>query len=304
MATTAHVEELRIASREQTLAARLHVPEGRSSSPCVVAGQGWGLVKEAGMDEVAAALADVGIATVVFDYSHFGESSGQPRQLIDIRRQQEDFEHVIVWARTDPRIDSGRIGLWGYSFGGAHAVEVAARDPRIAAVVARAPYADGRDAMRTALNARGPLYCLRVVACALADRFRPGNRHRALLLPITGDHGQDAVFVGAEATGYQSLLPGPSSWRNEYAARVHLDVGGYRPVETAARMACPLLVTIGSADAIVSPAAARRLAAKARDGSLREYDAGHFDLFFGDVGRRVLRDEIDFLAGHLGRRTP
>jgi hypothetical protein len=38
------------------------------------------------------------LAVLLFDYRHFGESGGQPRQLIDIRQQLEDYRAAIRFA--------------------------------------------------------------------------------------------------------------------------------------------------------------------------------------------------------------
>ena len=46
-------------------------------------------------------------------------------------------------ARALDGVDPDQIVLWGFSFGGGHAVETAAQDGRVAAVVALAPFLDG-----------------------------------------------------------------------------------------------------------------------------------------------------------------
>jgi uncharacterized protein len=301
MSHTRRVEDFRIPSRGEMLAARFHIPDTIGPAPCVVLGQGWGLVKEAQMDRVAGRFADAGLGALTFDYSCFGASTGEPRQTLDIARQQQDFVSVLEWAQEDGRVDPGRMGLWGYSFGAAHAIEIAARDRRVAAVVAHAPFGDGRASSRDVRASRSLGYVLRVSALAIWDRFRKGSDERPRLLPITGDSESDAAFVGSEGAGYRSILPEPSTWRNEYAARINLLVPKYRPVLSAPKVACPLLVVIGVRDQSVPVGSARQLASLAPRGVLREYDAGHFDIFFGDLGDRVIRDEIEFLKAHLIR---
>jgi len=61
---------------------------------------------------------DAGFAVHVFDYRHFGASTGEPRQLLDIGRQHDDYRAVIAWARQLDGIDPDRIVLWGSSFSG------------------------------------------------------------------------------------------------------------------------------------------------------------------------------------------
>ncbi len=292
------VEDHLIASHGETLAARLHLPEGEGSFACVVLGQGWGLVKEAQVDRFASRFADAGLGAVTFDYSHFGSSTGEPRQLIDIHRQQEDIASVIEWARADGRVDPKRIGLWGYSYGGGHAIETAARDPRVAAVVAHAPFTDGRVTAREVTKSRGPRFALRLLVLGVRNRLRVRRGRQPLLLPIVGDAAADAVFIGSEEVGYRSIVPERSTWRNEYAQINWMPY--YRPIRSAGKVACPLLVVVGGRDKSVPLEPARKVASLAPRGVLRECDAGHFDMFFGELGERILEEEIAFLGTHLG----
>ena len=76
-------------------------------------------------------------------YRHWGESEGEPRRWISIRRQLEDWRAAVAYARGLEAVDPQRIALWGMSLGGGHALMTAAGDPRLAAVVALMPVADG-----------------------------------------------------------------------------------------------------------------------------------------------------------------
>src|SRR5690349_20947540 len=118
-------------------AAWVYEPEGEGPFPCVVLAHGWTGVREQRLDAFAERFASAGLAALVFDYRHFGASEGEPRQLLDIGRQHEDWVAAIAYARTRGDVDPDRIALWGSSFSGGHVVSVAARDRRIAAVVAQ-----------------------------------------------------------------------------------------------------------------------------------------------------------------------
>src|SRR5580704_15288459 len=77
-----------------------------------------------------------GFAAVVFDYHHWGGSSGEPREVTSIPRQREDYRTVINWAAANPDIDTKRIFIWGTSFSGMHVVEIAATDVRLRGAIA------------------------------------------------------------------------------------------------------------------------------------------------------------------------
>ena len=47
-----------------------------------------------------------GYAALVFDYRHLGDSGGEPRQLIDIGRQHDDWRAAIAYARGLDGVDA------------------------------------------------------------------------------------------------------------------------------------------------------------------------------------------------------
>jgi dienelactone hydrolase len=71
-------------------------------------------------------------SSVVFDYRHFGDSEGEPRELLSIRRQREDWRAALAFARSLPDVDGERVVLLGTSFGGGHAIVTAAAEGRAA----------------------------------------------------------------------------------------------------------------------------------------------------------------------------
>jgi len=58
-------------------------------------------------------------------------------ELVDPVDQQKDIDAAISYVYGEPMVDTERIGIWGTSFGGGHAVYRAAHDRRIACVVAQ-----------------------------------------------------------------------------------------------------------------------------------------------------------------------
>src|ERR1044071_2272600 len=124
-------EDVRIPSAGEQLAAYLYRPDAADGAvPCVVMAHGFSAPRDDGLPAYAEAFRDAGFAVVVFDYRHFGASTGEPRQLLDIGRQHEDYCAVVSWARQLHGIDPDRIVLWGSSFSGGHVLAVAAADPR------------------------------------------------------------------------------------------------------------------------------------------------------------------------------
>ena len=138
---------------------------------------GFSGVREQRLDAYAERFAQAGLAALVFDYRHFGASDGEPRQLLSIARQLEDWRAAIAHARSLDGIDPKRIALWGSSFSGGHVVATAAGDPKVAAVVSQAPFTDGIDRPAReharAQSARFTIAGLRDVVAALLGRGAP-----------------------------------------------------------------------------------------------------------------------------------
>ena len=82
-------EDVGFRSHGARCAAWLYRPAGDGPHPCVILAHGFGGTREARLWAYAERFRDAGIAALVFDYRHFGDSEGEPRQLIDIRRQLE-----------------------------------------------------------------------------------------------------------------------------------------------------------------------------------------------------------------------
>ena len=64
--------------------------------PGVVLAHGWTGVREQRLDAYAERFAGAGLAALVFDYRHFGASSGEPRQLLDVKRELADWQAAIA----------------------------------------------------------------------------------------------------------------------------------------------------------------------------------------------------------------
>jgi uncharacterized protein len=137
------VDQARVAfeSRGVGLAGHLFLAAEREAKlPCVVMGHGFSGTQDR-LADGAKRFARAGVAALTFDYASFGESGGEPRQVIDVEAQRRDWHAAVACARSRPEIHPDRIALWGSSLGGTHTLFVAAADPRTAAVVAQIPYA-------------------------------------------------------------------------------------------------------------------------------------------------------------------
>lgn len=288
-------EELTFPSGGERCAAWLYRPDsGGEPVPCVVMAHGFSATRSDGLPAYAERFAAEGFAALVFDYRHFGDSGGEPRQLISPPGQRDDYRAAIAFARSLPGIDPGRIALFGSSFSGGHVVVVAAGDERIAAVIAQAPFADVIDTLRASgLRALGgvTVRALRDAAAGLLGR-------PPVMVPAVGPPGSVAAMTSPDAEpGFRSIVPPGSRWRNEVAARVLLRLD--RPVGSARRVRCPLLVCACDRDAVTPVGGAIRIAERAPRGELVRYPIGHFEIYTGAAFERAVSDQAAFLRRHL-----
>jgi dienelactone hydrolase len=274
---------------------------GGAEVPCVVMAHGWSGIREQRLDAYAERFAAAGMAVLVFDYRHFGASAGEPRQLLDVPRQLDDWRAAIAFARALDGVDPQRIALWGTSFSGGHVVSVAAEDARVAAVVAQVPFADG---LRN-LPRLGVRHALRLTRAGLRDQLGAALGRSPHMIASVGPPGSLAVMTSPDADpGFHALTPPGVAWPNRAAARICLKIGGYRPIRRAADVRCPILFAIAEDDAVTPPDFAEEAARRAPRAAVRRYaGAGHFDVYVGALFERVVADQVEFLVGQLATRA-
>lgn len=277
-------------------AAWVYEPQAAGPVPCVVLAHGWTGVREQRLDAFAERFAAEGYAAVVFDYRHFGASQGEPRQLLDIGRQLEDWTAAVAFARSLPFVDADRVALWGSSFSGGHVQEIAARDRRVAAVVAQVPFADG---LRN-LPRLGPVLALRLTLAGLRDQAGALLGAPPRMIASVGPPGSLAVMTTPDAEpGFRSIDPPGSTWRNEAAARIALRVATYRPGRRAGDIAAPILYAVAEDDMITPATFAEKAARRAPRAEVLRYPGGHFDVYDGPGFERAVSDQVAFLRRHL-----
>jgi dienelactone hydrolase len=136
---------------------------GQGPLPTIVMSHGWGGTASM-LSPQATDIARAGYFVIAFDYRGWGESDSrviltkpapdpsqrtdhrftaevkEVREVVDPLDQAADIFSVIHWAMGEAMVDKNRIGLWGTSFSGGLVVYVAARDPRVKALVSQVGY--------------------------------------------------------------------------------------------------------------------------------------------------------------------
>lgn len=288
--------DVSFASGADSCAGWLFLPDGVENPPVVILGHGLGATREMGLDAFAERFAQAGIAALAFTYRHFGDSTGQPRQLLSIKRQLADWDAAIAHVKTRTDVDPSRIAVWGSSFGGGHAIIVASRHPELRAAVSQCPFTDGLASAR----ALGPAGTMRLLPTVAADVLAAVRRRDPVLITLAGAPGEKALMTAPDALpGYHALVPDDVSFVNEVAARVAPTITWHRPGKAAKRVSMPILFCICDHDSVTPPEETLAFAASAPHGEIKQYDAGHFDIYLGAPFEAVVADQIEFLTRHL-----
>jgi cephalosporin-C deacetylase-like acetyl esterase len=122
-------------------------PSPSTPSPCLVMCHGFSALKEMDLNTFAEYFTSkLKISCLVFDHRGFGKSDtkqGQPRLEVIPAQQTSDISDAITYAQSRPDVQANKIGIWGSSYSGGHALWVGATDKRIKAVLSQVPCVDG-----------------------------------------------------------------------------------------------------------------------------------------------------------------
>lgn len=280
-------------------AATVFRPRASSTTPlpAIVMAHGFGTPRALRLYAFAEQFVAAGYAVLVFDYRHFGDSDGEPRQLLDIGKQLVDWRNAVDYARTLDGIDPNRIIGWGTSFAGGHVLTLAGSGVRFAAVIAQVPHIDGIAAAR----AVGMRQTMRVAPSAISDGVRALFGRSPRYIDAVGLPGTRAVMVSPDAvTGRDRLVRESGLSDGDYpenvAARILLKIWRYSPGRTASAIECPTLVQIMSEDSVTPAPVAQRAAERIPGATIRTYAGGHFDPYVEPMFSAIVTDQLAFLA--------
>ena len=282
-----------------TQCAAWHYPG--TNGACIIMAGGFAVTREPGTDQFAARFHEAGYSVLAFDYRHLGESGGQPRQVVRVREQTEDWSAAIGFAAGLPGVDPARLAIWAFSASGGYVFSLAARDRRLAAAIAQTPNADNLAASRNAARYQKPLAMLRFTGRGVLDAAGGLAGRPPRLVPLGGAPGTVAVLTTPDvADSGPALNPDGRypDWQQAVAARSALRLALWRPGRLTARVRCPLLVLVCDQDRSALAEPAVRAARRAPGAELVRLPGGHYAPFL-DGHEQTVAAELSFLRRHL-----
>ena len=284
------VNRLEFISGNTTCVGYLYHMKSDAPRPCIVMGSGFGGTQDTpSIIAVATAFAQAGFHAFTFDYRNLGESDGQPRQLVSIDGQQEDFLSAISFIKKQPAVDEKALGIWGSSLGGGHVISVAAKEKDLSVVIAQIPF-NGFPKK----NGRSLWDTLKLLHVMIKDKNRGKKGLPPLYIPAVGKTGEIAVMVGEEVTNTISDMQ-TKTWRNEVAPRALMDMMKYKPSTVANKIKAPVMVSYGEHDKETQGPQTTELIESLPKVEVKAYPFTHFDFYKPSIREKIITDQIAFL---------
>jgi pimeloyl-ACP methyl ester carboxylesterase len=207
--------------------------------------------------------------------------------VLDIRAQQVDWRAGVAYARTIEGVDTSRLVLWGSSFGGGHALHLAAEDHAVAAVIAQVPHISGPASAFT----RSPRLVVRLIAAGVRDQIGAIAGRQPYRVAAVGYPGDVAMMTSPDAAPMAARLAG-----DRYEELLPEN-------DVAARITAPTLVQIAVRDSVTPYDVALRAARRIATGEIRTYDCQHFEPYLEPYFDTIVADQIAFLGAHVPTDT-
>lgn len=125
------------------VAGNLFIPNNldrNARNPAILVGHPMGAVKEQSATLYATKMAEQGFVAMSIDLPFWGESDGQPRNLVSPDVYAEGFSAAVDFLGPQPFVDRNRIGAIGICGSGSFVISAAKIDPRMKAIATVSMY--------------------------------------------------------------------------------------------------------------------------------------------------------------------
>ncbi len=264
--------------------------------PIVVLCHGYTGTRDLYLPDAARALTEVGYVGVTFDYKGWGTSEGPTRRL-DPYGRVADTQAAITFASLLPGVDTSRIALFGWSFGGATVIWTGAHDRRVKCVISAVGVGDGPVWMRRVRSDAEWAALTKIADEDRIARLKTGQSRmseRADILWLD-EESKRISAAGRANTTAGSATQIPAEFIDETLA--------FRPQWIVDRLApTPLLLITTDNDLVVPQAESEELYAAAKEPKrlvvLKGF--GHYAVYSGEAFRQTMAETIAWLDQHMG----
>jgi uncharacterized protein len=281
------------------LSAWLFTPERAGGRfPAITMAHGYAGTKYHGIEGMARSFADAGFVVLLHDHRGFGDSGGEPRHDVNPWQQIADWRRAISYLQDCADVDPDRIGLWGTSYAGGHAIVLGATDGRLKAVVAQVPTIDG---YASGLRRVAPDAVAELEARFAADeRAQLRGEPPATQMVVSNDPARPSSYKSGDAVSFY-LRPLPEGvWENKVTVRSMRWARMYEPGSFIERVSpTPLLMVVSDHDRITNTDLALKAYGRALEPKrLVMLKGGHFDPYLGQF-EAASRAATEWFKAHV-----
>ncbi|MEM1318758.1 MAG: nuclear transport factor 2 family protein [Bacteroidota bacterium] len=249
------MEEVSFSSKGLHLKGHLFLPSGFDASrsyPAVIITGSWTSVKEQMPDAYASLLAEQGLIALTFDFTGFGESEGQPRQLEDYHLKIEDIKSAVTYLSGHKNVNQEQLSGLGICASAGYMAHAVAQDSRIKQLALVAPWLHNAELARGIYDMRpGGTDGLLAAARSAKEQYATTGEMDYVLAASELDP-LSAMFVPENAFDYY-LNPGKAAggyYDNRFAVSSWEPWLTFDGIGSAADISQPVLVVHSESGAI------------------------------------------------------
>ncbi|MDB5576604.1 MAG: peptidase [Bradyrhizobium sp.] len=266
--------------------------------PAITMAHGYAGTREHGLEPFARAFADAGFVVLLHDHRGFGASDGEIDQDVDPWQQIADWRYAISYLESLAEVDPDRIGLWGTSYAGGHAIVLGATDRRLKAVVSQVPTISG---FEQGLRRIPPEMVATVEANFAEDeRGRARGEPPRRQLIVSDDMSKPASYRAQDAIDFYLQTVPEGTWENNVTIRSTRAARMYEPGIWLPRVSpTPILLVVALNDTItVTDLALAAYERALQPKKLVTIPGGHFDPYLSQFPR-ASSAATDWFREHL-----
>ncbi|TAI48193.1 alpha/beta hydrolase [Flagellimonas allohymeniacidonis] len=207
--------------------------------PAVIVGGSLTSVKEQMAATYAAKMALKGIVALAFDYSHYGESEGLPRQFEDPQNKLRDMKAAVSFLESLPYVEG--IGALGICTSGGNVAYLAENDSRVKAIATVAAWLPNEATLPLLYGGEDNLEELRETGKKAKEVYLEMGDNQ-MVLAYSNTDKTASHFGPMEYYMDNNRGGGISAWKNSFSLMSWEPWLGFDPTSKAKNIKAPTMI--------------------------------------------------------------